>query len=253
MRFQQRVVLVTGASQGIGRAIAEAFAREGAYVALVSRDQERGVQTERELTDAGFSAQFFLADVALEADIRAVFEAVAVRWSRLDVLVNNAGIYMQGDVTQTTLADWEHIMTTNLTSAFLCSRYAIPLMTQNGGGVIINVSSEAGLVGIKGQAAYNVSKAGMIALTRSCAVDFADRHIRVNCVCPGTTDTPLVREAVARAPDPVAARRALEQARPLNRLGTPEEIASAVLYFATPEAGYATGAVLALDGGYTAQ
>jgi NAD(P)-dependent dehydrogenase (short-subunit alcohol dehydrogenase family) len=126
-------------------------------------------------------------------------------------------------------------------------------MVKNGGGVIVNVASEAGLVGIKGQVAYNVSKAGMIALTRSCAVDLADRGIRVNAVCPGTTDTPLVREAVSRAPDPAAARRRLESVRPLDRLGTPEEIASAILYMASSESGYATGAVLSIDGGYTAQ
>ncbi|MBE0691387.1 MAG: SDR family oxidoreductase, partial [Anaerolineae bacterium] len=113
--------------------------------------------------------------------------------------------------------------------------------------------SEAGLVGIPGQVAYNVSKAAMIALTRSCAVDLAARGIRVNCVCPGTTDTPLVHAAVDRAPDPAAARRALEEARPMNRLGTPEEIASAVLYLASRDAGYATGSILSIDGGYTAQ
>jgi NAD(P)-dependent dehydrogenase (short-subunit alcohol dehydrogenase family) len=115
------------------------------------------------------------------------------------------------------------------------------------------VASEAGLVGIKGQVAYNVSKGAMIALTRSCAVDLADYGIRVNCVCPGTTDTPLVQEAVNRAPDPVAARKHLEAIRPLNRLGTPQEIASAILYLASDEGAYATGAVLSIDGGFTAQ
>jgi NAD(P)-dependent dehydrogenase (short-subunit alcohol dehydrogenase family) len=126
-------------------------------------------------------------------------------------------------------------------------------MMERGMGVVINIASEAGLVGIKGQVVYNVSKGGMIALTRSCAVDLAGHGIRVNCVCPGTTDTPLVQAAVSQAPDPAAARRALEQVRPLNRLGTPEEIASAILYLASDEVGYATGAVLSVDGGYTTQ
>jgi NAD(P)-dependent dehydrogenase (short-subunit alcohol dehydrogenase family) len=126
-------------------------------------------------------------------------------------------------------------------------------MIESGGGVVVNVASEAALVGIKGQVAYNVSKAGMISLTQSCAVDLADRNIRVNCVCPGTTETPLVREAINHAHDPVAARLALEQVRPLNRLGTPEEIASAILYLASEESGYATGAIFSIDGGYTAQ
>ncbi|MCJ7660306.1 MAG: SDR family oxidoreductase, partial [Anaerolineales bacterium] len=119
--------------------------------------------------------------------------------------------------------------------------------------VIINVASEAGLVGIKGQVAYNVSKGGMIELTRSCAVDFADKGIRVNCVCPGTTETPLVRAAVNRAPSPSAALRALEEVRPLNRLGRPEEIASAILFMASDEVSYATGSILSVDGGYTTQ
>jgi NAD(P)-dependent dehydrogenase (short-subunit alcohol dehydrogenase family) len=126
-------------------------------------------------------------------------------------------------------------------------------MMRGKGGAIVNVASEAGLVGIRNQVAYNVTKAGLIALTRSCAVDFASRGIRVNCVCPGTTDTPLVQDAVRRAADPAAARRALEQIRPANRLGTPEEIAAAILFLASDSAGYATGAILSVDGGYTAQ
>ncbi len=126
-------------------------------------------------------------------------------------------------------------------------------MTQSGGGVIINIASEAGLVGIAGQVAYNVSKGGLIAFTRSCAVDLAGRGIRVNSVCPGTTNTPLVQEAVSRADDPAQARKELEEIRPLNRLGTPEEIASAILYLASDDAAYATGSIFSMDGGYTAQ
>lgn len=253
MRFEQQVAVVTGASRGIGRAVAEAFAREGAHVVLVSNDAQQGEAAARALEAAGGSALFVSADVSREADIRQMIDAAVQRWGRLDILVNNAGIYMQGDVTQTSLPDWERIMNTNLTSAFLCTHYAVPIMIQQGGGAVVNVASEAGLVGIKGQVVYNVSKAGMIALTKSCAVDLAERGVRVNCVCPGTTDTPLVREAVSRAPDPAAARRFLEQVRPMNRLGTSDEIASAVLYLASREAGYATGAVLSIDGGYTAQ
>lgn len=253
MRFDGLVALVTGASRGIGRAAAEAFAREGAKVALVSNDPERGQDAARAIAATGGMAQFFAADVASEADVRRTVEAVVAQWGRVDILVNNAGIYLQGDVTQTTLEDWNRIMTTNLTSAFLFTRYAVPEMIRTGGGVIINVASEAGLVGIRGQVVYNVSKAAMIALTRSCAVDHAAQRIRVNCVCPGTTDTPLVQEAVGRASDPAAARRNLEQVRPANRLGTSEEIASAILYLASAEAAYATGAVLSVDGGYTAQ
>jgi NAD(P)-dependent dehydrogenase (short-subunit alcohol dehydrogenase family) len=184
---------------------------------------------------------------------KAMIQNVLEHWGRLDVLVNNAGIYLQGDVTETSLEQWNRIMNVNLTGVFLCTKYAAQAMLNGGGGVIVNVSSEAGLVGIPGQVAYNVSKAGVIGLTKSCAVDLARRGIRVNCVCPGTTDTPLVREAIQQAPDPAAARRHLEEVRPLNRLGTPEEIATAILLLASDRMAYATGAVLSVDGGYTAQ
>ena len=253
MRFEDKVAVVTGAAVGIGRAAALALAREGAAVALVDKDPSQGEATARELTGEGYTVEFVKADVSSEADVRRAVEHVMSRWGHLDILVNNAGIYRQGDVTQTTTEDWDRIIAVNLTGAFFFTKYAVPAMASHGGGVIVNVASEAGLVGIKGQVAYNVSKAGMIALTRSCAVDLAEKGIRVNCVCPGTTDTPLVQEAVARAPDPAAARRHLEEVRPLNRLGTPEEIASAIVYLASREAGYATGAILSIDGGYTAQ
>ena len=191
-------------------------------------------------------------DVAVEGDVVRLVERTLARFGRLDVLVNNAGIHMTGDATETTLADWDRIMAVNVTSAFLCTKHAAEALSKTR-GAIVNVSSEAGLVGIRNQVAYNVSKAAMIELTKSCAVDFAPRGVRVNCVCPGTTATPLVEELVARAPDPAAARRQWESIRPMNRLGTTNEIASAILYLASEEAGYATGAVLAVDGGYTAQ
>jgi len=253
MRFAERVALVTGASQGIGRATAEAFAREGARVALISNDPERGHAIEKDLTRAGHQARFFAADVSDESQVRAVVAAVLDAWQQLDILVNNAGIYLQADAIGTTLDDWNRIMAVNLTSSYLFTRYAGAHMVERGRGVIVNVSSEAGRVGIKGQVAYNVSKAGMISLTQSCAVDFADRGVRVNCVCPGTTFTPLVAAALQNSDDPAGTRRQLESARPLDRLGTPDEIAAAILYMASDEAGYTTGAVLSVDGGYTAQ
>lgn len=253
MGFQGKVALVTGASLGIGRAASLAFARGGAAVVLVSRREEPGEEAAAEARQAGGEAVFLAADVSGEEEVRRVMAAVDRRWGRLDILVNNAGIYLQADVAATSLEDWQRILATNLTGAFLCTRHALPLLEKAGGGAIVNVSSEAGLVGIPGQVAYNVSKGGMIALTRSCAVDLAPRSIRVNCVCPGTTETPLVRQALAAAPDPAALRRRLEEIRPLNRLGTPEEIAAAILYLASEEAGYATGAILSVDGGYTAQ
>jgi len=253
MRFQEKIAVVTGAAKGIGEAAAIAFAREGAAVAIVDIDRKAGDNVATRIRDKGGKVLVSLTDLSKEADIKAMVDSVIAQWGQLDILVNNAGIYYQGDVTATSLEIWNQVMDVNLTGAFLCTKYVVAAMMERGRGVIINVASEAGLVGIMGQVVYNVSKGGMIALTRSCAVDLAGHGIRVNCVCPGTTDTPLVQEAVSRAPDPAAARRALEQVRPLNRLGTPEEIASAILYLASDEVGYATGAVLSVDGGYTTQ
>ncbi|MCS6828220.1 MAG: 3-oxoacyl-ACP reductase FabG [Caldilinea sp.] len=253
MEFQGKVVVVTGGSKGIGKAIALAFAREGARVAVASIEEAAGEAVIREIESLGREALFVSMDVSQEDRVQAAIQNVLARWGRLDILVNNAGVYLQGDVTETTLEQWNRIMSVNLTGVFLCTKHAAQAMLARGGGVIVNVSSEAGLVGIPGQVAYNASKAGVISLTKSCAVDLARRGIRVNCVCPGTTDTPLVQEALRRAPDPAAARRRLEEARPLNRLGAPEEIAAAVLLLAGDRMAYATGAVLSVDGGYTAQ
>jgi len=253
MRFQGNVAAVTGGAAGIGQATAVAFAREGAAVAIVDKDQAQGEVVANEIKEQGGDVLIVPTDIALENEVQRMVEEVTRLWGRLDILVNNAGIYYQADVVDTPSDVWDNILAVNLSGAFLCTKYAVPVMIGGGGGVVINIASEAGLVGIKGQVAYNVSKGGMIALTRSCAVDLAERGIRVNCVCPGTSDTPLVREAVNRAPDPATARRALEEVRPLNRLGKPEEIAAAILYLASSEAGYATGAILSVDGGYTAQ
>lgn len=253
MRFQGKVSIVTGAAAGIGEATALAFARERAVVAIVDVDPEQSEILAEKIKDIHADSEIFITDVSSETDVQAMVKGVMDHWGHVDILVNNAGIYYQGDALNTTLEKWHRIMEVNLTGAFLCTKYAAKAMGRSGKGVIINVASEAGLVGIKDQVAYNVSKGGMIELTRSCAVDFADIGIRVNCVCPGTTDTPLVRAAVNRAPDPSAARRALEEVRPLNRLGKPEEIASAILFMASDEVAYATGSILCVDGGYTTQ
>jgi NAD(P)-dependent dehydrogenase (short-subunit alcohol dehydrogenase family) len=218
-------------------------------VAVADKNQGAGEAVAAEARRLGGKAESVRVDLCREAEVRALVEAVLQRWGSLEVLVNNAGVYHQADAVGTPEAVWNEVLAVNLTGAFLCIKHAVPAMAP--GGVIVNVASEAGLVGIRNQVAYNVSKAGLIGLTRSCAVDFAARGIRVNCVCPGTTDTPLVQAAVGRAAEPRAARRALEEVRPLARLGEPEEIAAAILYLAG--AGYATGAVLSVDGGYTAQ
>lgn len=250
--FEGLVALVTGGSAGIGEAVMRQLVAHGASVASMSRRRVQNDAAVAAVDPSRRRAMAVTGDVAVEADVaRCIAETVA-RFGRLDILVNNAAVYMQGDAGATTLDDWNRLIGVNLTGAFLCTRQALPHLAETRGS-IVNVSSEAGLAGIARQVAYNVSKAGMISLTKSCAVDFAARGIRVNCVCPGTTATPLVEQALRRAPDPAARRRELEGCRPADRLGTPDEIAAAVLFLAGRDAAYATGAVLSVDGGYTAQ
>jgi hypothetical protein len=253
MNFQGKVAVVTGAAKGIGSAAAVAFAQSGAQVALLDRDKEGGEEVVQKIRQDHGEAMLLSTDISKEEDVQAAIEKTVSSWGRIDILVNNAGIYYQANAVDTPLEAWEQVLAVNLTGAYLCTKYAVREMVKHGGGVVVNVGSEAGLVGIKGQVAYNVSKGGIIALTRSCAVDFADMGVRVNCVCPGTTFTPLVQTAINRAPDPDTARRALEEKRPLNRLGRPEEIAAAILFLASEDVGYATGAILSVDGGFTTQ
>jgi NAD(P)-dependent dehydrogenase (short-subunit alcohol dehydrogenase family) len=252
LRFDGKVTVVTGGSLGIGEAVARLIAAQGGSVVIASRQAAAGAAACAAIGKRRGTAIHIAADISREADVKRLIDTTIGRLGRIDVLVNNAGVHTTGDVAATPLADWERIMAVNVTGAFLCTKYAVDALA-SAKGVVVNVSSEAGLVGIRDQVAYNVSKAAMIALTRSCAVDLARLGIRVNCVCPGTTATPLVEELVAKSPDPAAARRQWESIRPMNRLGTPDEVASAVLYLASAEAGYVTGAVLAVDGGYTAQ
>lgn len=253
MRLAGKVAIITGAGAGIGRATALLFAKEGAKVVVADYDSEAGAETVNIIRREGGEATFVQVDVSKASDAERMARTTVETYGKLDILVNNAGIYMQADAVKTTEEDWDRILDVNLKGAFLCAKYCIPEMIRRGGGSIVNIGSEAGLVGIKNQVAYNVSKSGIIALTRSMAIDFAAHHIRVNCVCPGTTETPLVRAALEKAPDPAAARRALEEVRPANRLGRPEEIAAGILYLASDESLYATGSILSIDGGYTAQ
>lgn len=247
--FRDKVALVTGAGSGIGQATAKAFADAGAWVVVADVHTEAGSSTVAAIGDR---AMFVQVDVSDWESVRRMVECAEERFGHIDILVNNAGIYCQGDVLETSEEAWDRVLRVNLTGMFLCAKAVLPGMIRRGKGVIINLASEAGLVGIPRQVAYNVSKAAAISLTRSMAVDFAAYGVRVNAVAPGTTQTPLVEAALAKAADPMLARRRLEECRPLNRLGRPEEIAAAILALASDELGYATGTVLVIDGGYTA-
>jgi len=253
MRLADKVAIITGAGVGIGRATALLFAKEGAKVVVVDCDSEAGTKTVRLIEENGGAAIFLQVDVSKAADVKRMVERTVERYGKLDILVNNAGIYTQGDVVEAAEEEWNRILDVNLKGVFLCSKYSIPEMIKGGGGSIVNIGSEAGIVGIKNQVAYNVSKSGVIALTKSMALDFALHNIRVNCLCPGRTLTPLVEKVIAEAQDPESTRRALEEDRPLKRMGRPEEIAAGILFLASDESPYATGSILSIDGGYTAQ
>ena len=250
-RLANRVAIVTGAGSGIGQTTALVFAREGAKVVVVDCDPERGAETVDRVQENKGEAILALADVCRASDLEHMVKTTVDTYGRIDVLVNNAGIFAEGDVVRTAEADWRRVLETNLTGVFLCMKYCIPEMLRAGRGVVVNVSSEAGLVGIGNQVAYNVSKSGVIALTKSTALDFAGKNIRVNCLCPGRTLTPLVEEVINTSKDPEETRRILSEDRPLKRMGRPEEIAAGILFLASDEAPYATGAVLSIDGGYT--
>jgi NAD(P)-dependent dehydrogenase (short-subunit alcohol dehydrogenase family) len=247
MRFQDKVVLITGGNRGIGLAAARGFAGEGAQIALVARDVQIGEARAHEL-----NATFLRADVRFADDCqRAVAETLKAH-GRLDVLVNCAGIiYRNRTVEQTTEAEWDTTMDTNVRGAFLMCKFAMPAL-RAARGAIVNVSSYAGLVGFPAAAAYAASKAALINLTRTMALDHAREHIRVNCVCPGTVETDMMEEAWRLYGDVEEGRRVWAAKHPVGRIAQPEEVARTILFLASEEASFVTGVALAVDGGITA-
>lgn len=243
--------LVTGATKGIGRATALALGDAGWWVLATGRDEAQGKELATLLEERS-GGGFVAADLTDEGVPEDLVQTVVERSGRLDLLVNNAGIHFLATIDETDPAEYDHLMAVNLRAAVLLARAAVPVMRAQGGGVIVNVSSEAGLVAVPGQVAYNVSKAAMLMLTRSLAADHAADGIRAVSVCPGTTRTPLVEQAIASAPDPAAHEEMLQSSRPANRLGTPEEIAAAIVFVAGDEVSYMTGSEVVIDGGYTA-
>jgi meso-butanediol dehydrogenase/(S,S)-butanediol dehydrogenase/diacetyl reductase len=237
MLLKDRIALVTGSTNNIGLAIAAAFAREGAKVVVHSRHEE---DTKRVASEMG--GDHFAADVADAAQVDALFSHIRNKHKRLDILVNSIAHSSKKDILETSLEEWNRILTINLTGYFLCIQHAARIMKENGGGAIINISAGSGERGSAGTAAYSVSKGAINALTRQAAMDLAPYNIRVNCLISGLVGTPLGRKDMGN-------RKPEYDSIPLRRIGRPEEVAEAAVFFASEKSSYITNAILPVDGG----
>jgi NAD(P)-dependent dehydrogenase (short-subunit alcohol dehydrogenase family) len=249
MRLQNKVAIVTGAAAGIGAATARLFATEGAKVVVADWDGEGAAAVASEIGEAALAVS---VDVRREADVERMIAATTERFGGLDILVNNAGKGLLGDVVAIAEADWDDTISINLKSVYLCSKHAVPLLRARGGGTIVNTASNVAQVGIKARAAYVAAKGGVAALTRAMALDYAEDSIRVNAVAPGVIWSRYYEKMLDTVPDPDAFVAGLKARAPMARMGTPEEIASIMLWLASDESSFATGALFTVDGGMTA-
>jgi NAD(P)-dependent dehydrogenase (short-subunit alcohol dehydrogenase family) len=243
MRFKGQVVVVTGAAKGIGLACAQAFSREGARVVMLDVDE-----SARSIAEGLPASRFCRCDVSNSQAVNETFAGILAEVGLVSVLVNNAGIQTYASVTDTTEEHWDRVMNVNLKSAFLCARAAIPSMQAAGRGVILNLSSVQAFVSQNVVAAYTTSKTALLGLTRSIAVDYAPA-IRCVAVCPGTVDTPMLRNAINESPDPASVLKECNAMHPVGRIGTPAEVAELCLFLASDQAGFITGQPVRIDGG----
>jgi NAD(P)-dependent dehydrogenase (short-subunit alcohol dehydrogenase family) len=251
MNAHDKVAIVTGAGSGIGKAVAMAFLQEGYRVALAGRRQEALVQAVAEAKASAEQALAVPTDVRDPASVSALFAKTKETFGRLDVLFNNAGIIHRGTILEATEEEFDRTLAVNVKGIFLLSRCAIPVMTRPG-GVIVNTASNWGLVGGARAAAYCASKGAVVLLTKAMALDHGPQGIRVNCVCPGDIDTPMLRGEAAQLGQPVDEHLAELAQIPIGRVGRPEDVAEAVLYLASDASAFMTGTPLLIDGGFTA-
>lgn len=250
MKLKDKVAIVTGSSKGIGLGIARVFHKEGAKVVVTCRTEAEGKKIADELGAAQGRAIFTRTDVTSSKDIQSMIALTIKTFGKLDILVNNAGYHLSKNAEQTSEDEWEFIQNTNLRSTFLCSKYALPHLKKTKGN-IINISSMVGVVGQPNAAAYSATKGGQIAMTKNMAIDFAPDGVRVNVICPGWIQTPLVEDWFGQQEDPDAARQYIYAQHPLGRIGTIDECGYLAAFIASDEALFITGARFDIDGGVT--
>lgn len=249
-RLEDRRAIVTGAGAGIGRAIALRMAHEGARVVVADVDEESAKKVATELEGVSVVHQ---TNVTKAEEVETLVRRVVEEWGGLDVMVNNAGVGVAATTPETTEEDWDRVLDVCLKGTFFGMKYAIPPIRDSGGGSIINISSIAALVGIKDRAAYSAAKGGILALTRAAAIDHIEEGVRINCIAPGTVDTPWISRITSGYDDPEEARETMKARQPHGRFVSPEEIAAMAAYLASEEADSVVGAAMVVDGGVTAR
>lgn len=252
MELKEKVAIITGAASGIGEEVARTFAREGAAVSVVDSDSERAEQVVLDIRRGGGRAIVVPADVGEEQETKRVADATAGEFGAIDILINNAATQSYGSVETMASEEWDRILRVNLKGPFLLSKYSIPFMKQRDGGAIVNIGSVQSLAAGPTTVAYVSSKHGIVGLTRSMALDLAEAKIRVNCVCPGAIDTPMLRKEAARSPNEQGFWKSFQKSTILGRVGRPEEIAEMVLFLAGARGSYNTGGIYVVDGGMLA-
>jgi NAD(P)-dependent dehydrogenase (short-subunit alcohol dehydrogenase family) len=249
LSLEDKVAVVTGAASGIGRGISIRLAEMGAFVSVLDIDAKKGEETTAEIRNQGGEALFSKCDVRSAADCRHAVETAVGKWGHIDILCNSAGIAIRKDVVDLTEEEWDRALDITLKGIYLLSHEVVPNMIRAGGGSIINIGSGWSLKGGPRAAAYCAAKGGTVNLTRAMAIDHGKHNIRVNCVCPGDVDTPMLRSECAQLGEDAQTFMREAANRPLARVGTPEDIANAVLFLASPMSSWITGAALVVDGG----